>query len=66
MARLMILIKKSNMKKRLKDTETKVANSTKLSDSTRLYEQYINILKRELFTPKKSRISIKVPQSVKK
>ena len=56
MARLMILIKKSNMKKRLKDTEIKVANSTKLSDSTRLYEQCINILKRELFTPKKSRI----------
>ena len=40
--------------KRLKHTEIKLANRTELSDSTRLYEQYIIILKRELFTPKKS------------
>ena len=52
------------MKKRLKDTEVKLAKRTKFSDYTRLYEGYINILKRELFTPKKSRIPIKVPQSI--
>ena len=40
--------------KRLKDTEIKLANRTELSDSTRLYERYINILKIILFTPKKS------------
>ena len=50
--------------KRLKDTEIKLANRIELSDSTRLYERYINILKRELFTPKKSCMPIKVPQSI--
>ena len=46
--------KEKEYNKRLKDTETKLANRTKFSDFTRLYEKYINVLKRELFTPKKS------------
>ena len=46
--------KEMEYEKRLKDTEIKLANRTELSDSTRLYERYINILKRILFTPKKS------------
>ena len=56
--------KEIEYEKRLKDTEVKLAKRTKFSDYTRPYEQYINMLKRELFTPKKSRISIKVPQSI--
>ena len=56
--------KEMKYEKRLKDTEIKLANRTELSDSTRLYERYINILKRELFTPKKLYIPTKVPQSV--
>ena len=56
--------KEMKYEKRLKDTEIKLANRTELSDSIRLYEQYINILKRELFTPKKLRLPIKVPQSI--
>ena len=46
-------------KKRLKDTEIKLANRTELSDSTKLYEQYINILKRELFSPKNHAYQLK-------
>ena len=46
--------KERKYEKRLKDTKIKLAHRKKLSDFTRLYEQYINILKRELFTPKKS------------
>ena len=38
----------------IKDTEIKLANRTEFSDSTRLYEKYINVLKRELLTLKKS------------
>ena len=56
--------KEIEYEKRLKDTEVKLAKRTKFSDYTRLYEGYINILKREVFTPKKSRIPIKVPQSI--
>ena len=56
--------KEMKYEKRLKDTEIKLANKTEISDSTRLYEQYINILKRELFTPKKPRIPIKIPQNI--
>ena len=56
--------KEMEYEKRLKDTALKLANRTELSDYTRLYEKYINILKRELFTPKKSRIPIKAPQSI--
>ena len=46
--------KEMEYEKRLKDTEIKLANRTELSDSTRLYEKYINILTRKIFTPKKS------------
>ena len=50
--------------KRLKDTEVKLAKRTNFSDYAKVYERYINMLKKELFTPKKSRIPIKViPQS---
>ena len=51
--------KEMKYEKRLKDTEIKLAYRTELSDSTRLYERYINILKRELFTPKKLYIPTK-------
>ena len=51
--------KEMKYKKRLKDTEIKLANRTELSDSTKLYEQYINILKRELFTPKNHTYQLK-------
>ena len=56
--------KEIEYKKRLKDTEVKLAKRTKFSDYTRLYERYINMLKKELFTPKTSHIPIKVPQSI--
>ena len=56
--------KETKYEKRLKGTEIKLANKTQLSDSARLYERYINILKKKLFTPKKSYIRTKVPQSV--
>ena len=56
--------KEIKYEKRLKDTEVKLAKRTKFSDYAKLYEKYINILKGELFTPKKSRIPIKVPQSI--
>ena len=56
--------KETKYEKRLKDTEKKLTNRTELSDSTRLYERYINILKRELFSPKKLRTPIKIPQSI--
>ena len=45
--------KEKEYNKRLKDTEIKLANRTEFSDFTRLYEKYINVLKRELFTLKK-------------
>ena len=51
--------------KESKDTEVKLAKRTKFSDYAKVYERYINMLKIELFTPKKSRIPIKaVPQSI--
>ena len=46
--------KEMKYEKRLKDTEINLANRAELSDSTRLYERYINILKRKIFTPKKA------------
>ena len=46
--------KEKEYNKRLKDIEIKLANRTEFSDSTRLYEKYINVLKRQLFTLKKS------------
>ena len=51
--------KEMEYEKRLKDTEIKLANRTELSDYTRLYEKYINILKRELFTPKNHAYQLK-------
>ena len=56
--------KEIKYEKRLKDTEVKLAKRTKFSDYAKLYERYINMLKRELFTPKKSHIPIKVPQNI--
>ena len=56
--------KEIEYEERLKDTEVKLAKRTKFSDYARLYERYINILKRELFTPEKSCPPIKVPQSI--
>ena len=56
--------KETKYEKRLKDTEIKLTNRTELSDSTRLYERYINILKRELFSPKKLHTPIKIPESI--
>ena len=56
--------KEIEYEKRLKDTEVKLAKRTKFSDYAKLYERYINILKRELFTPKKSHIPINVPQNI--
>ena len=56
--------KETKYEKRLKDTEIKHANRTELSDSAKLYERYINILKKNLFIPKKLCIPTKVPQSV--
>ena len=57
--------KEIEYEKRLEDTEVKLAKRTKFSDYAGFYERYINMLKRELFTPKKSRIPIKVvPQSI--
>ena len=51
--------------KRLKDAEVKLAKRTKFCDYAKVYERYINMLKKELFIPKKSRIPIKVvPQSI--
>ena len=59
--------KEIECEKRLKDTEVKLAKRTKFSDYAKVYERYINMLKRELFTPKKSCIPIKVvPQSISK
>ena len=49
---------------RLKDTEIKLANRPEFRDSTRLYEKYINILKKYLLAPKKTLIPIKAPQRV--
>ena len=46
--------KEREYKKRLKNTEIKLANRTKFSKFTRLYEQYINMLKRILLTKKSS------------
>ena len=46
--------KEREYEKRLKNTEKKLANKTKFSRSTRLYEQYINRLKLILFSDKKS------------
>ena len=46
--------KEREYEKRLKDTEIKLANSTKFSKFTRLYERYINVLKKRLFTKKSS------------
>ena len=43
--------KEMKYEKRLKDTEIKLANRAEFSGSTKLCEQYINILKKELFTP---------------
>ena len=54
--------KKMKYEKRLKDTEIKLASRTVLSDSTRLYERYINMLKRELFTLKKLYIPTKIDE----
>ena len=53
MVRLMILIKKLNMKKDLKILKKKLANKTEFSKFARLYEKYINMLKRILFGDKK-------------
>ena len=55
--------KEMKYEKRLKDTEVKLAKRTKFSDYAKVYEQYINMLKKELFTPKKSRIPIKVDEN---
>ena len=46
--------KEREYQKRLKNTENKLANRTNFNKYTRLYEQYINILKRILFSDKKS------------
>ena len=46
--------KEREYEKRLKDTEIKLANRTKFSKFTRLYERYINVLKERLFTKKSS------------
>ena len=54
--------KEMKYEKRLKDTEVKLAKRTKFSDYAKVYERYINMLKKELFTPKKSRIPIKVDE----
>ena len=48
--------------KRLEDTEIKLANRAEPSDSIRLYKRYINILKKELFTPKKLYIPTKIDE----
>ena len=39
--------KEIEYEKRLKDTEVKLAKRTKFSDYAKLYERYINMLKRE-------------------
>ena len=54
--------KEMKYEKRLKDTEVKLAKRTKFSDYAKVYERYINMLKKELFTPKKSHIPIKVDE----
>ena len=46
--------KEREYKKRLKNTEIKIANRKNLSKFTGLYERYINVLKRMLFTKKSS------------
>ena len=55
--------KEMEYEKRLKDTEIKLEHRKEFSDYTRLYERYVNILERELFTPKKLCIPTKTPQS---
>ena len=55
--------KEMKYEKRLKDTEVKLAKRAKFSDYAKVYERYINMLKKELFTPKKSRIPIKVDEN---
>ena len=45
--------KKIEYEKRLKKIEKKLANKTEFSKFTRLYEKYINILKKKLFDDKK-------------
>ena len=56
--------KEIEYEKRLKDIEVKLTKRTKFSDYSKLYERYINMLKKELFTLKNSRIPIKIPQSI--
>ena len=46
--------KEREYKKRLKNTEKKLANKTKFSRCTSLYEQYINRIQNILFSNKKS------------
>ena len=46
--------KEIEYEKRLKNTEIKLVNKTIFNKYARLYEQYINTLKRILFTDKKS------------
>ena len=54
--------KEMKYEKRLEETEIKLANRAELSDSIRLYKRYINILKKELFTPKKLYIPTKIDE----
>ena len=48
------LNKKREYEKKLKNIEYKIANKKKINSNIRLYEQYINTLKRILFGDKKA------------